>query len=360
MYEDQTYEAIMERCLSRVPGTLDKREGSIIYDALGPACAELAVLYVELSTMLDRAFPDTAIGNDLDRKAAERSVVRQPATRAVRRATFTNASGVAMDVPIGTRFSGGGINYTATEKIATGAWKMTAETAGSVGNTYFGLLYPIDFVAGLAGAQLDDVLIPGDDIEDDESLRKRYFNSFWSQAFAGNPAAYKEFVGALDGVGGVKVVRAPSGGGTVGVTIVASDWTVPSATLVNMVQAAVDPVENQGAGEGLAPIDHVVMVAGVTGKSVGVAFSLTLEDGVTWAGVKPISEAAIQDYFDELTSSWADSTTLTVRISQIETRILSIPGVLDVEGTNLNGGAGNLQLVGTEIPVLGSVTNGAA
>ncbi|SBV94433.1 conserved hypothetical protein [uncultured Eubacteriales bacterium] len=360
MYEDQTYEAIMERCLSRVPDTMDKREGSIIYDALGPACAEVAGLYVELSNILDRAFPDTAIGTDLDRKAAERSVVRQPATGAIRKATFTGTSGAAIDVPVGTRFSGGGINYTATEKMETGAWKMTAETVGSVGNTYFGLLFPIDYVEGLAGAQLGDVLIPGDDQEDDESLRKRYFNSFWAQAFAGNPAAYREFVGALDGVGGVKVARAPSGGGTVGVTIVASDWAVPSTALIDMVQAAVDPVGNQGAGAGLAPIDHVVTVAGVVSRSVGIAFTLTLEDGVTWAGVKPTAEAAIQDYFDELTRSWADSVTLTVRISQIETRILSIPGVLDVEGTILNGAATNLQLMGTEIPVLGSVANGTA
>lgn len=358
MYEDQTYETIMERCLSRVSDTLDKREGSIIYDALGPACAELAALYVELSAMLDRAFPDTSIGEDLDRKAAERSVVRYPASYAVRKAAFTGTSGAAMDVPVGTRFSGSGINYTATEKIETGIWKVTAETAGNVGNTYFGMLFPIDFVAGLAGAQLNDVLIPGDDIEDDESLRKRYFSSFWSQAFAGNVAAYKEFVGALDGVGGVKVARAPSGGGTVGVTIVASDWTVPSAALVDAVQAAVDPVESQGAGDGLAPIDHVVAITGVTGRSVAIAFTLTLEDGVTWAGVKPIAEAAIQDYFDELSRAWADSNTLTVRISQVETRVLTIAGVLDVEGTTLNGAATNLQLIGTEIPVLGSVTDG--
>lgn len=33
-YEEMTYERIMSRCLARVPGTVDKREGSIIYDAI--------------------------------------------------------------------------------------------------------------------------------------------------------------------------------------------------------------------------------------------------------------------------------------------------------------------------------------
>ena len=44
VYEEMTYERIMSRCLARVPGTVDKREGSIIYDAksiLGVICLGL-------------------------------------------------------------------------------------------------------------------------------------------------------------------------------------------------------------------------------------------------------------------------------------------------------------------------------
>lgn len=51
MYETQTFETIMDRCLSRVSSSVDKREGSVIYDALAPACAELATLYTELSNI---------------------------------------------------------------------------------------------------------------------------------------------------------------------------------------------------------------------------------------------------------------------------------------------------------------------
>ena len=84
MTDEHSYEALMARCLGRVSTEVDKREGSILYDALAPACAELAVLYTELETMLDRAWPDTAAGADLDKKAAERSLVRAPASSAVR------------------------------------------------------------------------------------------------------------------------------------------------------------------------------------------------------------------------------------------------------------------------------------
>ena len=41
MFEVITYEKIMERMLARIPNNLDKREGSVIWDALAPAAMEL-------------------------------------------------------------------------------------------------------------------------------------------------------------------------------------------------------------------------------------------------------------------------------------------------------------------------------
>ena len=360
MYETQTFEAIMDRCLSRVPSSVDKREGSVIYDALAPACAELATLYTELSNILDRAFPDTATGGDLDRKCMERGLTRRQASAAVRKGVFTDSSGAAFSVPIGTRFSGGEINYIITGAMDTaGSYSLTAETPGEIGNDFYGTLLPIDFVDGLAGAELEDILIPGKDTETDDSLRERYFDSYDNQAFGGNQADYKERVGNLAGVGGVKVFRAPSGGGTVGLTIVDSEWSVPSSALIASVQNAVDPLTDQGSGIGFAPIGHTVTVSGVTSKSINIAFNLTLENNVSWADAQAAVTAAINGYFNSLIRSWADSDAITVRISQVETIVLAVPGVLDVENTTLNSSSANIRLTSTEIPVLGEVSNGA-
>ena len=46
--DEMTFDYIMNRMLESVPDTVDKREGSIIYDALSPAAAELAKAYMEL------------------------------------------------------------------------------------------------------------------------------------------------------------------------------------------------------------------------------------------------------------------------------------------------------------------------
>lgn len=357
MFENMTFENIMDRCLARVSSSVDKREGSIVYDAIAPAAAELAILYIELAYLMDRAFPDTETGEDLTKKCQERSVFRNDAKFAIRKGYFEKEDGSACEVEIGTRFSGGDINFTVIERVAAGQYRLTSETAGAVGNEYVGGLFPIDYVPDLAAARLADILIPGEDEESDDSLRARYFASLASQAFGGNIADYKDKVEQLQGVGAVKVIPVWNGGGTVKVIIVNSEGGVPSADLVTSVQEAVDPVGTSGTGMGLAPIGHVVTVEGVTGTAISVSFTLTFDSGVTWASVQEAVKAAIQTYFDELIETWADTDGLVVRVSQIETKVLNVSGVIDITGTTINGGTANVTLASNAIPVLGVVTN---
>ena len=70
MFENVTFEAILEAMLDRVPNTLDKREGSIIYDALAPAAAELQNAYIALDMVLNEGFADTASWQFLVRRCA--------------------------------------------------------------------------------------------------------------------------------------------------------------------------------------------------------------------------------------------------------------------------------------------------
>ena len=68
MFEVMTYEQIMERMLVRVPNNLDKREGSVIWDALAPAAMELESLYFALQDFTKETFGDTASRPNLIRK----------------------------------------------------------------------------------------------------------------------------------------------------------------------------------------------------------------------------------------------------------------------------------------------------
>ncbi len=356
MYETMTFDAILADMLAAVDDGWDKREGSVIYNALAPAAAQLAQVYIALDATADRGFVDTAAGDDLDKKAAERGFTRTAATCAVRKGTFLNAAGVVMDVSLGKRFSGGGLVFSATERMETGAFKLTCETVGEDGNTYFGTLLPMEYSSGLGRATLADVLIAGEDEETDAALRARYYANISSQSFGGNLADYKEKVNAITGVGGVKVTPAWNGGGTVKLTILSSGYGVPSAELIALVQTAVDPTVNAGLGYGFAPIGHVVTVAGVESTTVNIAAELTLASGYTWTDVSGYLKTAITEYFAELAKGWEDSAQLYVRISRIESAVLTVTGIEDIQNTTLNGTAANLVLGAGYIPVLGTVT----
>lgn len=349
MYESMTFETILQRMLDRIDDAFDKREGSIIYDALAPAAIELQNLYFELDRMIQEAYADTASRDFLIARAAERGIVPKAATYAVRRGVFNT------DIPAGSRFSLNKLNYISGEKISDGIFEMTCETAGEVGNTDRGSLVPIDYIDGLITAELTDIITAGTDEEDTEVFRTRYFDSLDAQAFGGNVADYKETVTAMTGVGGVKVIPIWNGPGTVKIIITDSAYGTPEEKLISRVQENLDPAEYSGTGVGLAPIGHKVTVVGADTKTIDINISVSVSEDFTWEDIRPSAEKAIDTYFSELASNWAHNDRLTVRISQIESRLLDIDGILDVAETELNGIKGNLVLQEYEIPVRGNL-----
>ena len=352
MYENVTFETIMERMLARVPSTMDKREGSVIYDTLASVAVELQNMYIEYDTVLNETFADTASLYYLKKRTAERGIYQITASHAVLQGEFTPTT---LELAVGTRFSCDSLNYAITEKVDAGVYKLTCETAGTDGNSHFGILVPIDYIAGLESAELTELLIPAEDDEDVESLRKRYFDSMTSQAYGGNIADYQEKTNSISGVGGVKVTPVWNGGGTVKLTIINSEYAVPSDELIEFVQNEIDPVGHGGQGVGLAPIGHVVTVVGVRGKTVNIVTNITYQTGWNWDSAKSYILNAIDQYFKELGEVWDENENLIVRISQLESKILACEGVIDVQGTTLNGSTSNLSLAVDEIPVRGTV-----
>ena len=352
MYENVTFETIMERMLAGVPSTMDKREGSVIWDALAPAAIELQNMYIALDTVLNETFADTASLYYLKKRAAERGIEQIPASKAVLQGEFTP---VSLEIPIGSRFSCDKLNYVVTERIDGGSYQLECETVGTEGNAHLGILIPIDYIAGLETAELTEILIPAEDDETADHLRERYFNSMNSQSFGGNIADYKEKVNSIQGVGGVKVTPAWNGGGTVKLTIIDSTFGVPSEELISTVQNIMDPVGHSGEGYGLAPIGHVVTVNGIENVTVNIEMTITYQQGWNWESAKSYILTAVDKYLKEVSEKWEDSTGLIVRISQLESKILDCDGVLDVSGTKLNGSAANLSLLENQIPVRGTV-----
>lgn len=405
LFEDRTFENLLASALARVSPTLDKREGSLVYNGNAPAMAELAQLYIGLDFVFTATYIATAPREYLIERAKDRGMEPKAASAAVFRAEFN------IEVPAGARFSCEDLNFYVAERMptdedtATGlSHKVICETAGTVANDYTGALIPIEYIDGLASANLVELLIPGDDEEDTEVFRQRILDALQSQAFGGNQADYKQKVLSIDGVAAVKVhpvwnadtppaAFIPSEavqawfndgmdgvtdtaakewltaiynaainkkltvGGTVRLVVMAANNSAPSELLLETVQTTIDPTQNAGEGMGLAPIGHIVKVDGVKLQTINITTNIVLTAGWVWANAKPYIEDVIDKYFNELAEAWESSTNLVVRISQIESRILQECSafVMDISGTQINGGNANITLGEDYIPVRGVI-----
>lgn len=406
MFENTTYDVILDRMLSRVPDSFDKREGSVIFDTHSPTAIEFQILYIELEALINNSYGDTAAREFLILLCKDRGITPKPASNAVLQGVFTPASIGAANL-IGQRFNIDDLNYIVTDVIdeQAGTYQVKCETAGEVGNQHMGSMIPMEYIQGLETATLSDVLIPGEDDEDTEVLRKRYFDSFGEFAFGGNRSDYLNKVHSVQGVGGVKLERVWNGGirpaemipneavqawfnqqtslpedvatwltavytaasqkklvtgGTVLITITNSDDYGEASTapggLVPTVQNALDPEENAGEGYGLAPIGHVVTVQSAKPVTIQVKTNIAFNSGYSWDTMKQAVEEMVSNYLLSLRKDWESNDYTVVRIAQMESAILALEGVVDIDNTKINGNASNLVLTKYQIPTFGGVS----
>ena len=404
LFEAETYENLMERAMARISSAFDKREGSMVFNGVAPAMAELAQLYIGLDFVFTATYISTAPREYLIERAKDRGLSPKGASPATFMAAFNT------EVPIGSRFSCEDLNFYVSERFSdmdtpgSYAYKAVCETPGSAANAYSGALIPIEYISGLSHAELVELLIPGDDEEGTEVFRQRVLSSLRSQAFGGNQADYRQKVLEIDGVEAVKVrpvwnsdappssfipseaVKSWYDGGMEGVSdssvrewvtavysaasdrklavggcvrliIMASGGLAPSETLLDKVQTVIDPTQNAGEGMGLAPIGHVVKVDGVKPVPINLTTDITLAAGWSWEDAKPYIASAFDEYLGELAGVWGSSDRVVVRISQIESRILQECSaiVVDIQDTLLNGEKTNLALDEDCIPIRGSI-----
>ena len=348
MSKEISFEKTMSRMLDTISDDFDKRETSIIYQAVSMVVPELMLLQSDIELMEDEAFPDSCNYNSLVRFSGLRNIHPRQATRGVVIAEFSK------DIEIGARFNCEERNYEVLEKINTNKYKLIAEETGHIES--IGDLTPINDMPDLRTAKITSVYLDGREEESLESLRKRYMESLDYQAFGGNRADYIEKVTSVDGVGACKVFRrskaTSSEVGKITIVIVDTTYKNASSELIKNVASILTPTED-GEGAGLAPIGHKITVVGAEKQTVNVKTRITIErdiDNITRDLTK-----AIEEYLHELRTGFGSDEATVVRISAIENKILGIKGVIDVSNTTINGVEKNLTIEDKSIPVIGEV-----
>ncbi|WMJ82735.1 baseplate J/gp47 family protein [Oscillospiraceae bacterium LTW-04] len=348
------YNAMLNRMLAQVPDDIDKREGSIIYDALAPTAYMLAGQNFMLGYLTDLLFGNTATGEWLDRVVGDFGLTREVATYSVRQINCADSAGAAFAVPIGARFAIQELTFKITDEITVGSYKAVCEQLGTQGNCYSGAILPLDNIFGLGAAVLAvEPLIPARDEETDDALRARFYLSVRQTPFGGNKADYREKTMEIDGVGACVVFGAVDGmgAGNVGLIIGDEHQNRTSQTLVDEVQALYGT-----AGDGLAPIGHTVTVATCVDLAVNVSALLVLKSGTSIAVVQPLVETAIRNYIENIAFDSG-----VVFYAKLVAEVLGAhDAILDVGGVMMNGKAANIVLEKTfanyQVSTVGTIT----
>lgn len=327
-----TYEEKLQAMLDRVPSNVDKREGSVIYDALAPSAYFLTQQTFQLDNFIDLVLADTAVGEYLDRAISPSGVSRKAATAAVRKMTTSGP------VDPGSRWGIGGLVYVVTAKTGDYEYEAECQTEGEIGNWYSGSIQPLS-MSGVT-AELTDIIAAGSDEESDEALRERFYLKVRLPATSGNAYHYKLWAMEVAGVGDAKVFPLDDGPGTITVLIVNANKRRDPA----LEKAVWDYIES------VRPIGAAVTVSSPEEIKANITADVLLDGTRRKEDVLGDFKEAVDSYLKSLVFS-----NYRVSYAKIGNLLLDIDGVDDYNDLKLNGGVTNIAVPPKGVPALGDI-----
>lgn len=295
-----TATAITRNVLSTVRSDVDKREGSVIYDAVAPLSFMVAAVLQMLKTALANTDLQTATGDWLDLLGSDKGVYRKQATPSRRTAIV---SPLSIELSIGARFetkAGLGLFWAITGATENqGEYILECETAGSEGGSDYGTLTPVVPVNGLDSFTFNTTMVYGSDEESDLDFRLRIWESLKSDAYGGNFADYKDWVfnGFANSDNGTQIdgmMFYPSYrfdlGGRIKIFPTCAEYDsdgnairyLPATLSVSAaLKDYLDPVGFSGLGAGIVPVGHEVIVSSPGKTILYVRVVVELKQGQT-------------------------------------------------------------------------------
>lgn len=368
--ESRDFEYYLKQMMDKVPDDIDKRQGSIIYDALAPAAMLMANQSLTMGMLVREAYIKTADNEFLDYRAVEHGTSRQQATAAEVKAEFLDSKGNPIDnVEVGDRFASLGddpIFYKVKSINDDLTGILEAEEVGTRPNGYLGQILPVTPNDTLSWAEVIEVTVPARDAETDDHLRERLLASDSWIAYGGNIADYLDMLSKISTVGGAQVYPVWNGGGTVKLVIVDNDLRAASQELLTQVKNAIDPPDDPGLGYGLAPIDHTVTVVAPEEVSIDVSVNVQIDVQSDIEVVKPKIVEAVNNYFLLKRQLWHNLNKLTGRgyslviyRSQILGEIMKVDGIVDSTIPLLNSNEEDISMTFnndlSQLPIVGEV-----
>ncbi|TPR41297.1 hypothetical protein DY123_07260 [Apilactobacillus micheneri] len=353
--ETKDFDYYVNSMLDNVSDDVDKRQGSIIYDAIAPAAMEMANRSTDLINYIKQSHVATATGDFLDWHAQDKGTSRELATNAKVTAHIVDDNkNIVTNIDINDRFASIGadtIFYYVIGKKDNGDYLLQAEIPGTTPNGYTGQLLPVTPNDSINWAEIVEIYAPAKDDETDDSLRERLLSPNNYINYGGNITDYHTMLDNIKDVGAVQIYSAWQGGGTVKLVILDNNLNPATDTLLNEVKVTVDPPNESGLGYGLAPIGHQVTVVTPEIFDVTVQVHVTSDGKIGLDILHQNIKSAVQNYFNNLRKSWSKDTnfqySLTIYRSQIMAAILQLEHVVNAEMPKLNGEDSDVDLTFT-------------
>lgn len=361
MFEDKTTAALKAAALAEIgpAAGVSTMAGSYADATVGPLCAQVSAFYKTLPGVLSMLFVDPSSGPFLDLVAQDYlNLERRPGTKARCPVSFTGKAGTA--VPAGTVFlTASGLQFSLLGAVTlgsagTGAGELEAAEAGSAYNIAPESLSKMYVnIAGLE-SYVNEQGEGGTDTESGEALFGRIDEARKRPRTSGNGWDYRGWAMEVPGVGEAKVVELPTGAGTVGVTVVDSNFQGASPEIVADVQEAIQAKRPIGASVSVASAGELEVSASAVVTAVGI--SATEVQTEFEARLRAYCQTLIQQKFQTIYYAPEEDAAYTLYYNRVLALLLTIDGVQTFSTLTLNGGTVDLTIPAGSVPVLKEVS----
>lgn len=250
--------------------------------------------------------------------------------------------------------------------VVPGALEPTADTtsgvlvnvvalnAGTAGNLGADAITNLDtLVPGISLVTNPAATTEGEDVEDDEALRRRVLAQYSGSA-GGTVGWYVQQALEYPGVERAVCLPAWAGPGTALVIPMLADGNAVSSLTVDGLQAQLDPTP--GMGHGTAPIGHTVTVETSTPLAVDIVAAVGFGTGFSLDGSSGTipSRGAIVDVIAAYLATLSPGDTISYE--KLKAAFFTVEGVASVTGLTINGGSVDIPLTIPEAPILNTPT----
>lgn len=324
MFDEMTYEKIIEDMVEELPGGLDTSEGSLLYHAICKCALQLSECYSQLSYLYDQLFVDTMEFDNLITFASDRGIEYKDATCAI----------VVMqcdkELEIGTEFLCGEYSYTISkEQFKTeGIYSYLAvcNLAGTEANNNVGEITALDYLGETEG-EIIEIFSEGEDEEKEDDFRERVKMNIRTQAFGGNRSDYVNKLTNYAGVKYCKIVR-NAGDGYIYAYLADENYSLVPEDKIKMIQEDMCPGAYEG--DGVVPFGHKLIVNSV--KEAEFQLEVVYE-GIEEAGdleLENILKEALSEYESKIKEDW-ENDKIFVSLRKIAAKLTLIDEIIDID-----------------------------